>query len=743
MDNLEKEIIEYLDRQDKPISLQEICEDKTFDDIRHRVISKKLFELVLSKVIDRNIDKGIAYYFIKKMDRTNSIFSKSIKANNDKKIELDSELEQGNTQQENENEITEESDNYIRNERIEDIIQRTYNENQEDFEESDNELEDSEFEDEELEVEEQEDEELEDSEFENEKFKDEELEDENKIDQESIENEERKRIEEILNLSFEHNTKLLTFKEYKVNIPDKFIVENESRDYWYAWMPNPEYPEDIKKAIMIIYSSAENKDNLDVKIYNQQIWEIAQEFAFWYSKINKREEYENINYFPIIARYVSGGCTFSNEEQKYEYKLNLHINNIYIKFIININKGFKENEKQIEQMILNFANAIIPTSRVLPLEEIDSRYFIDEKLTTELLIEWKECFEIRLNENKTIMNQRIEVEKMKLQYEKSVGILNMDGKFQKIKNVLKEHIEKCEEYFYQAVNYIERVSKSEYENGLLEELYNITNTIIDENCEYVYTDEKITITEKIKNYEEIKRRILTPEIEKDIEESRQKPYIIETLVNKLQLVIQVKNDNQRKNEEIKNDIMKLEDENKNLNNLIENNKQELINIEKNIEMLNEKNEKQKEKANDKIANNEKEIKEKITKLNEEIATKKGSLTTYEKEVNNIDSELKNLSMLSFMRKNSLTKQLQIYNNNIKNIKEEIEKLTVEKNTISNAINADIAKENKKIKEIEEEIEEEQANKEHYQEELNNNKIQLDNNTKKINYLLEEQKKLIL
>ena len=36
----------------------------------------------------------------------------------------------------------------------------------------------------------------------------------------------------------------------------------------------------------------------------------------------------------------------------------------------------------------------------------------------------------------------IEVEKMKLLYEKSVGILNMDGKSQVIKNVLKEYMQK-------------------------------------------------------------------------------------------------------------------------------------------------------------------------------------------------------------------------------------------------------------------------------------------------------------
>ena len=493
---------------------------------------------------------------------------------------------------------------------------------------------------------------------------------------------------------------------------------------------------------MVIYSSDEDKDNLGVKIYNQQIWEIAQEFVFWYSKINKKEEYDIVNYFPVVAKYTSGGCTFAEKEHKYEYILNIHINNIYKKFIIHINKGFKENEVQVEQMILNFANAIIPTSMVLPLEEIDSRYFVEKKLTTELLKEWKECFEIRLNENKTIINQRIEVEKMKLQYEKSIGILNMDGKVQIIKNVLKAYLEKCEEYFYQAINYIEKVSKTESNNQLLENLYDITNNIMDKNFEYVYRDEKSTIIERIKNYEEIKMRLITPEIEKIIEENKQRPYIINELVDKLQMLIQIKNDNKRKREEIKNNIIQLENNNKVLNRLIDDNEQELIKIEKNIKILNEKNDRQKEIANDKVANNE-EVKEKITKLNEEIATKKGSLKVYEKEVNNIEKEVEKLSMLSFIRKKSLTEQLQIYNNNIKNINEEIEKLNAEKNLISNAINIEMTKENEKIKEIEKKINEEQANKEYYQVELENKKIQLANNKKKINDLLEEQRRLII
>ena len=116
---------------------------------------------------------------------------------------------------------------------------------------------------------------------------------------------------------------------------------------------------------------------------------------------------------------------------------------------------------------------------------------------------------------------------------------------------------------------------------------------------------------------------------------------------------------------------------------------------------------------------------------------------YEKEVNNIEKEVEKLSMLSFIRKKSLTEQLQIYNNNIKNINEEIEKLNAEKNLISNAINIEMTKENEKIKEIEKKINEEQANKEYYQVELENKKIQLANNKKKINDLLEEQRRLII
>ena len=707
MRNLEREIIEYLDGQEKPISMQEMFENQAFDGITNRILTKKLLELVLSKVICRNINDGIAYYFIEKTDKKISLKGN---ANDYKRLVDNNVIEQNHMLKDD---IMENSDNYIKNERIEDIIIRTYNVESEEIEKI------------------KENEEYEENAY-----------DEFEIERESIEGEERKKLEEVLKLSFENNTKLLTFKEYRVNLPDKFIVENEANDYWYAWIPNQEYPEDINKAIMVIYSSDEDKDNLGVKIYNQQIWEIAQEFVFWYSKINKKEEYDIVNYFPVVAKYTSGGCTFAEKEHKYEYILNIHINNIYKKFIIHINKGFKENEVQVEQMILNFANAIIPTSMVLPLEEIDSRYFVEKKLTTELLKEWKECFEIRLNENKTIINQRIEVEKMKLQYEKSIGILNMDGKVQIIKNVLKAHLEKCEEYFYQAINYIEKVSKTESNNQLLENLYDITNNIMDKNFEYVYRDEKSTIIERIKNYEEIKMRLITPEIEKIIEENKQRPYIINELVDKLQMLIQVKNDNKRKREEIKNSIIQLENNNKVLNRLIDDNEQELIKIEKNIKILNEKNDRQKEIANDKVANNE-EVKEKITKLNEEIATKKGSLKVYEKEVNNIEKEVEKLSMLSFIRKKSLTEQLQIYNNNIKNINEEIEKLNAEKNLISNAINIEMTKENEKIKEIEKKINEEQANKEYYQVELENKKIQLANNKKKINDLLEEQRRLII
>ena len=78
MRNLEKEIFEYLNRKNKPISIQEMCEEQSFDEMTYRKLGRKMLELTLSKAIKRNIDNGIAYYFIEREDEIDDFFDRKL-----------------------------------------------------------------------------------------------------------------------------------------------------------------------------------------------------------------------------------------------------------------------------------------------------------------------------------------------------------------------------------------------------------------------------------------------------------------------------------------------------------------------------------------------------------------------------------------------------------------------------------------------------------------------------------------
>lgn len=85
MRNLEKQILEYLNRQNRPISTQEMYEKQLFEGITYKKLVKKMMELTLSKVVERDICDGIAYYFIEKEEAVEQINESSCTENKEMK----------------------------------------------------------------------------------------------------------------------------------------------------------------------------------------------------------------------------------------------------------------------------------------------------------------------------------------------------------------------------------------------------------------------------------------------------------------------------------------------------------------------------------------------------------------------------------------------------------------------------------------------------------------------------------
>lgn len=689
MNDLENRIFDFLIKQKEAKCIREMYEDPCFCSLNEKNISKKLLELFLSKAIERNVIGGIAYYYLDKNESANPDAESRIEFNT---IEIEKSQIENIDSETQEIENKEDESNISIKDDVETEVRKL----------NVSEVENSEQEN-----------------IENEK------ETENIIKEESKEDIQQENIEEKLDIQFD-NGKILVLNDYRVNIPVSFNIQNENKENWIAWMPQ-ENSNNFDNALIKICSGENCNDNINFEIYNQNIWKCAVEFEYWNSKIDYSDKYKETEYTSILARYVIGGCVYFKNENKYILKI--HLNNSFKSFEITVNEKIKDYKEKIQKIIFDFANSIIPREMNLKLPEIDSTYYIEKEFSSELLNEWKNTLEITLKETKTEINQLIEIELMKIKYEESIGFLNMDGKKYKVMQIINENIHCIEECFYKSANFIEKIGEKSKNDDLLIELYDFVNSVLLENKSIVFKNDKINVSKELTNFRDLNEKILTDEVKEKIENK-----------NKF---LQLKNENKMKKEKIENEIVEIEKENAELIQQIKKLNNEVEKIKSVIQGKNEDILKQQKILNKKNAEAEKEFELQKNAIIEQITFKKGSLETYRKEVDIIKEEQKHLSILAFMKKNNLNKQLEVYNNNIKTILEELRALETKKSEIYIPTNSIITECKEKIENNNKEIQINQKEKKEKNRHMEEIKIKLEANNNRLEYLNKEKNNLIV
>ena len=307
-------------------------------------------------------------------------------------------------------------------------------------------------------------------------------------------------------------------KGYTYIVPDGFNVGKEDGRDFTAWLPDSTFS-GIDNAIIRIYPPNKKmqlnngEDGLGEMLeYFQKSPSLCDAYQDYMCQLTKTQNIfgfkMNYEYFPTILSHTSGGCMYNRTSGYYTFLVKVLIGDHFEQFRFDVEGVNASNESSAQKLVRELADGIIPNQSFKLPEPLNSERYKASILTAGIVKEWTENFNYQLGLQAAVKNIRGKAIEEKIKAMASDGTIDRNIIINDVRRMCREYLDVVVKLVEEAIDIVGFFSHQGANKTQVTKLRSETVEYLDNNKEILVNLDAQVIREEIKDWRELKERIL-------------------------------------------------------------------------------------------------------------------------------------------------------------------------------------------------------------------------------------------
>ena len=315
--------------------------------------------------------------------------------------------------------------------------------------------------------------------------------------------------------------------KYSIAIPDGFKMEKGAEERAFiAWSPDGE--DDYFTANITLFDGKIASENdSDSRLYAPEMCASMLENMFWGNPF-LRMMYSNSKFIPLNESHPAGGINAAYDEGCFQYNIQVFFKNCIKTMRVQVQDVSEKDIPACDKMVIDWVKTMKITEPMDTLKRLDDDSFCTVKLTEKLVDEWRSCSDVHYTIVVQTMENLINARSARYKANASEDTDSPKAVCEDCQVYVSAAANKMKMFLEQALNGLEKITKNNPGNPLLQNLYEVL-------CPAIMGGDSITknnlggikgkVSATIEGYEGMKNRflVLMPNAEDKVEKKIPNP----------------------------------------------------------------------------------------------------------------------------------------------------------------------------------------------------------------------------